>query len=191
MTRAAAGAGVGVGVASAHPHRIPGQLLQPAATPHLTPTSKAATSTLTAQSYGSYSAPSPSASSTVSCSDSGTSHASYSTNTNLSASPSASCAAASPLPVDQSPANLYHKHQRLPLRHRPRTQRRQSHNALAKMDGHDEQDQHSMAAQQAAAKDYQPEYNVRTLCTHRSSRPRGILPACTGKDGDPAFQINL
>lgn len=167
------GDAAGVGAAPAHCCRIPGPVLQPATTPLVTPSTKTAAVTgppetapttrntasiLATRTRSFYSAPSPSSLSALSCSDSAASHTSYSSGTALSASPTPSCAAASPYP--QAASGRQHHHQPH-SRNQPRIRRRESQSALATMDGQDKQDQHSVAAQQAAAKDYQPEYHVR------------------------------
>lgn len=165
--------GDAAGVGAVH-WRISGPVLQPAATPPLVtsstktaavtgpreiaPTTRNTASTLAAQTCSFCSAPSPSSSSALSCSDSVASHASHSTDTALSASPTPSCAAASPYPQAASDRQHHYPPQ---SRNQPRIRRPESQCALATMDGQDKQDQHSVAAQQAAAKDYQPEYNVR------------------------------
>jgi hypothetical protein len=186
------GDAAGLGAAPAQCCRIPGPVLQPAATPLSTPSTKTAAvtgpreiapttrntaSTLAAQTCSFCSAPSPSSSSALSCSDSVVSHTSYSPDTALSASPTPSCAAASPYPQAASDC----QHRRQPQsRNQPRIRRRESQSALATMDGQDKQDQHSVAAQQAAAKDYQPEYNVR-LHPLKFPFAQAPLPAQAGR----------
>lgn len=169
-----------------------------------------ASSTLTAPPYGHFSLPSPSASSTFSCSDSGTTHTSYSANTHANcASPSpSSCVAPTSSPSSHPPGNLAYSERRhvVPVltyttQTQTQPQPQPSHPALAAtMEGHSEQDQHSVAAQQAAARDYQPEYNVSDIlqelpnpqqspCRTRTQR---VLPVQKGKGGDPTFaDVNL
>ena len=110
--------------------------------------------------YGSFSATSPSSAASLSTSSPG--------NSALSTSPPSSCTAASPCSSYHSPTVSHQQHQ-LPLRNQPRAQQHGAHrhihsrSPLIKMENQQqnpEQDQHGIAAQQAAAKDYQPDYEV-------------------------------